>query len=119
MAIGIDYNTFWQLNPKKLEPFIEAFKTKQKQEQEQINIAAWLNGLYIQQAIAACFSKGVKYPEKPFSLDKDESKEIDVKEAAVRFEAIAIMFNQQFRKEGKRGNRQTRGKNRIANKSGE
>lgn len=42
---------------------------KEKEEQiKLLDVAAYYQGLYVQQAIASCFSKKVKYPEKPLSL---------------------------------------------------
>jgi hypothetical protein len=64
----IPYELFWKLNPKKLEPFFEADKIRYKQEQEMLNLTAWLNGLYVTHAIGACFSKNSKYPPQPIDM---------------------------------------------------
>jgi hypothetical protein len=96
LTIGIDYNLFWQLNPKKLEPFVESFKQRQEIKHNENNLAAWLQGIYNSRAIAAVFSKDEKYFEKPIDLNgKDES----AKAAATRFEILAMEFNKKFNKE--------------------
>ena len=58
LSIDIDYTVFWTLSPKKLEPFLESHKMKQTQQ----NKLAWLNGIYVNHAISAAFSKNHKYP---------------------------------------------------------
>ena len=61
LTIGVDYQTFWSLTPKKLTPFVEAFKQKREHATEEFrakaNFAAWLQGVYIARAIAVNFSK--------------------------------------------------------------
>lgn len=61
--IGVSYKDFWELNPKTLEPFIEAFSLRNKYNDSQM----WTLGQYIQLAIASCMSKKAKYPAKPFT----------------------------------------------------
>lgn len=41
-------------------------------EAEKIEYAAWLNGLYIQRAVASVLSKKAKYPKKPFGKEDAE-----------------------------------------------
>lgn len=53
------YDLFWHLNPSKLIPFRKAYEERLEQEER----ARWMNGMYIMQAISACF--GGQYPEKP------------------------------------------------------
>ena len=89
LSIGISYELFWTLNPKKLQPFFEAEKIKQEQKYKDINYTAWLNGMYVASAISACFSKNTKYPEKPYEAKKEEENWTH----AERFGAWAIAFN--------------------------
>ena len=97
MAIGVDYVLFWTLNPKKIEPFIEAHKQKQIFWQEEVNFTAWLNGVYITNAIATCFSENHQYPNMPISLSgKDEGDTVNAQ--AQKFDAFAIQFNENFKK---------------------
>lgn len=42
---------------------------KEKEEQlKMLDVAAFYQGLYVKQAIASCFDKRAKYPQKPLSL---------------------------------------------------
>lgn len=68
LSIGISYELFWTLNPKKLEPFYEAERIKQEEKYKFENHSTWLNGVYMTKAISACFSKNTNYPEKPIDL---------------------------------------------------
>lgn len=63
LMIGVDYDTFWRLNPKSLSPFIKAFTLKYEYDDRK----NWELGLYIKMAVASSFSKDAKYPSKPFS----------------------------------------------------
>jgi len=76
--IGVDYEQFWILNPRKLEPFIKAFSLKQEYDDRM----AWLQGDYIRMAIASSMSKKVKYPKRPRTMDKmsPEEKQRQIKE---------------------------------------
>ena len=56
------------------------------------NFNAWLNGIYIAQAIGSCFSKQAKYPEQPIDFNKKQ----DGKKDATIFEAWTIAFNREF-----------------------
>lgn len=75
------YETFWHLNPKKLEPFRSAYQKKA----DISNYNAWLNGIYVLKAIAACFGNNSKYPSEPYktveSKAKDDDPEINEKQA--------------------------------------
>ena len=68
LSIGIPYDTFWHLNPKKLKAFYKAEELKQKK----IDGYMHLMGQYVLCAISSCFNG--KYPEKPF-LSSEEKKE--------------------------------------------
>lgn len=87
LSIGVDYSTFWTLNPKKLESFITAFKQKTefefKKKKEEINFSAWLSGVYFGEAVSALLSKKSKYPKEPFPLEPktEEGRFIEMKSA--------------------------------------
>ena len=59
--IGIQYELFWTLNPKTLNPFIKAFELKRQYDDEM----AWISGNYIRMAIADSLSKKNLYPPRP------------------------------------------------------
>lgn len=46
----------------------DAYIEQKKQEMKMLDVSAYYNGIYVQQAIASCFSKKAKYPNKPLSL---------------------------------------------------
>lgn len=94
--MGVPYELFWKLNPKKLESFEKAHDLKLKHDNE----SAWLNGFYGAMAIASCLSKKAKYPTKPIDF-KNEQNEIDQEEKnkidSLRFSAWAQVFNEKFK----------------------
>lgn len=62
-----------------------------------VNYEAWLNGLYIRQAVASIFSKNGKYPDKPIESSTDRNpleKEADFK---AKFEVWAKLHNKKFK----------------------
>jgi len=68
--MGVGYDLFWTLNPKSLQPFVEAFTLKQKYD----NVNNWQLGLYIQVAIASVLDKKTNYPKTPFGEEVVEKK---------------------------------------------
>lgn len=104
LLIGVDYQLFWSLNPRKLEPFILAYEKKSKSRLEELNVAAWLNGVYFTQSIGATFGENGKYPEEPIRLFGDTSPKNEkeaVSEADI-FSAYAMTFNKEFRKKNQK-----------------
>lgn len=69
LSIGISYNDFWHMNPRRIKAFEEAHKLKAKMQDEQM----WLMGIYIQSAVSVAVEHNLagrkatsKYIEKPF-----------------------------------------------------
>lgn len=102
LMIGVSYELFWTLDPKSLAPFVKAFALKQKYD----DVCNWQLGIYIQQAIAACFNKSAKYPNKPMLADKSvtppkpetpEQKQQRMKDAFMRH---AMLMNRKLGKDG-------------------
>lgn len=60
-------------------------KEKNDEWKMKVNLTAWLQGAYIQLAVASALSKNVQYPAKPFDLFSDklsgEQRLIDSEEA--------------------------------------
>lgn len=57
------------------------------------NFSAWLNGVYIQNAIASVFSKNCRYPQKPFemtSTDKNSEDKLQSSEEAIKEQSKII-----------------------------
>ena len=88
------YDVFWRLNPRKLEPFQTAAEMDQKAMQNRVNFTAWVNGLYVTHAVAACFSKNSKYPSKPIDLFGTAGKATPQQEAQM-FENFMHQHNAQ------------------------
>lgn len=65
---GIDMRTFGNLNPRIMYAYQDAYIEQKKQDIRLLDVAAFYNGLYVQQAVASCFSKRAKYPKQPLSF---------------------------------------------------
>lgn len=71
MFYGVDYELFWILNPRTLQPFIKAFELKRSYDDGM----AWQNGIYIKMAIASSFDEKCEYPKEPLTHIKKKSPE--------------------------------------------
>lgn len=91
----VPYEVFWTLNPKKLEPFEKAMEMEQDAMQARLNLQGWVTGVYVQHAIASCFSKGAKFPNKPIDFWGKEKKATPEQEASM-FESFMHMHNSQM-----------------------
>jgi len=91
LAIGVDYNLFWELNPKTITPFTNAFSIRQDIEDDN----SWKQGKYIEIAIASVLSGGkTKYPKTPFYKMKNlDQTQDDIKN---KFIAHAKLLNKKF-----------------------
>lgn len=107
MAMGMTYDQFWNGDNDAPRMCRKAYKRIRERADED----AWLHGLYVQQAIEACFSgkkNPFKYPDKPMSIDakQEEEKRKDLTEqnkreqstnkAKALMEIWAVNFNQKF-----------------------
>ena len=101
LQIGVDYALFWRLTPKKLEPFLKAYESRQKEQLEFINIAGWVNGMYAGCSLSAAFGENAQYPEKPVQIfQSEEDVQENTEREAEYFSAYAAMFNKQFEEKG-------------------
>ena len=66
--MGVPYDTFWHLNPSKLKPIEKAYEMKMESVHNRMNLEAWVNGLYVQNAVSSIFGKNNKYPTKPYDI---------------------------------------------------
>lgn len=66
--MGIPVEEFWKLNPKYMYMYQDNFIKEKEAEIKLLDVSAYYNGMYVQRAIASCFNKKVKYPQKPYSL---------------------------------------------------
>lgn len=86
LAVGVPYEVFWHLNPKKLESFYDAYKIKQKMRDEE----AWANNIYTLRAfqvVMAQFGAGLsgkrstaQYFEKPLMGEVSRQRELTEEE---------------------------------------
>lgn len=65
-------NLFWRLNPRRMKPFLKAFEDRKREERDSMNAHAYLIGRYVCDAIATCFAKNHKYPDKPIDMRTPE-----------------------------------------------
>ncbi len=68
LAIGVPYDTFWHLTPKKLKCFYKAYEIKRRLQDEQM----WFMGQYVLSAVSMAVEHNLhgrkarsKYIEKP------------------------------------------------------
>lgn len=75
MSIGVPYNTFFRLNIRTLQPFIDAEKIAFKKKNEEL----WINGLYTHNAVATAVNQNLggkaKYLEKPIDFENANEEE--------------------------------------------
>lgn len=76
------YDVFWHLNPEKLKPFKEAYQKRLEMEE----FARWRNGMYVMQAISACF--GGTYPENPLGLKPENQGNVEEEEELTEEEIV-------------------------------
>lgn len=72
LAMGMTYDEYWNGDPWA----VRAYRTAYKEKREADAFNAWLNGLYVRDAITACFSgkkNKFKYPERPYEIFADSS----------------------------------------------
>lgn len=111
MAMGMSYDEFWNGDNELPRMFREAYKKRAKHDRDRSNMDAWLHGVYVCRAIAACFGgkkNRSKYPDEPIALETDEPeakqapKHEPKKEppastkARQLMEVWAVNFNQRF-----------------------
>ncbi len=77
LYVGLSINEFWYEDPYLLEVYSKSYEMKLKDSAEQwkikTNFKAWLQGVYIQNAVASVLSKNARYPSKPFDISKSGS----------------------------------------------
>lgn len=75
LAIGVPYETFWHLTPKKLKAFYKAYKIKRQMQDEQM----WYMGQYVLTAVSVAVEHNLhgrksksEYVKKPFMREVEE-----------------------------------------------
>ena len=104
MAMGMSYTEFWDGHPFLTVAYRKAYRLKREIENEQ----AWLQGLYVYDAISVCMSnlfkksggKKSNYFEKPvdiFPLTEKQKAEREKAEYAKMQSAMEAMIRKQQR----------------------
>lgn len=94
MAMGVSESQFWEMNPRRLAPYVRADGLRFERE----NTVAWLCGAYVRDAIASCLCRGAKYPEKPVRVtpmserEKEEAAEAERRKALAFFRQLEADF---------------------------
>lgn len=92
--MGCGQREFWYGDPQLLWAYVKAHRMKLQDEtrarREELNLTAWLTGVYAQAAVASVFSKNARYPQKPYDLFSEEEERPLTQEEAVRRNEEAI-----------------------------
>ena len=86
-----------------LVSYLRAHEMKLKEQANEwkikTNFSAWLNGVYIQNAIASVFSKNCRYPQKPFEMTStDENSEDKLKSSEETIKERSKIIHQMINK---------------------
>lgn len=81
LAMGIGYDEFWTLNPRKLRVLVEGYKLKRQIEDEK----AWLLGGYVFEAVSVAMGNAFKKKNQKAKsyfdvVDKQFLKQAETKE---------------------------------------
>lgn len=105
--MGVPYETFWHLNPVKLQLFIKAYQLKRKMQDEQM----WYMGMYVQNAVSVSVEHCLagekaksKYLEKPMMSDLESDLGL-TQEEIDEIELKKMLFNEELwaRQQKKKG----------------
>lgn len=92
LRMEIPVDVFWELNPKYMYMYQDNYIKEKEEQVKLLDVSAFYNGLYVQQAIASCFNKHAKYPKKPYSI-VEKKKPLSGEE---QFKLWAEEFNRRF-----------------------
>ena len=94
LTMGVPYELFWHLNPKKIKAFEEAYKLKRKVEDEQM----WLMGMYVNNAVSVAIDHALngrkaksKYFEKPI-MEQVKDNNPDLMTEEEKLERVKLLF---------------------------
>ena len=130
LAMGMTYEQFWEMDSTLVIPYRKAYQI----QQEQANHLAWLQGMYIYEALCdvapvlnAFAKSGTKvrpYSEKPYEFMKPVKKKdtantnkIRMQNAADHMARIAMLFNNKHKEQEQKVNGQERGEEGVRNKA--
>lgn len=112
LSIGMTYEQFWEQDVELVKFYREAWKLKQEQQ----NYNAWLQGMYVYEAVCDASpifhdfaKKGTKahpYPTKPYERFKsaqeirEEKEQKSDQKAKELMQAWMVNINKKFQKKG-------------------
>ena len=98
LVVGVQYNDFWLMNPKRIKSFVSAYEINRKNRAEEANLRAWLIGIYVAHAVGSLVSSNNKYPEEPMDMfGEGMSPEDRQAQEAELFRAYVAEINKQFK----------------------
>lgn len=94
---------FWDLNPKRLEPWQRNYEFTEQLRRDEQDYMAWLSGQYVLAAIGSAIDgKKSPYPSEPFTVAQrriEHEEQVTANRAAAdKFAAFAMAFNAGFKK---------------------
>lgn len=116
LPLGVKFDEFWALNPRKINILIKAFNEKTKTELKQQNMLMHLQGMYMVDALLATVGnmfrgksqKAFQYPKEPYTFDFDYEEGLEEKDRdiAIKRRDFVTQLNNLFRDmERNHGNR--------------
>jgi len=85
--MGMPAEEFWHGDPSLAAGYREAWRMRMQSAYK----AEWREGLYVANAIAACFGKDSTYPEEPlFTMESPE--EVEARKAMAAMERMKAAF---------------------------
>lgn len=82
--VGCSPNEFWYSSPNLFWMYVKSYQDRKKQDwaewREKVDAESWLQGRYIQFAVASCFPKGPQYPAQPlgvFNVEEDKPMSVE------------------------------------------
>lgn len=90
LVMGMTYELYWDGRPELASLYRKADKIMQQRKNDE----AWLQGAYVQRAVASALNgKKAPYPKKPVSMD---SMSVKQKKAKAQMMAFMERFNKQM-----------------------
>lgn len=74
-ALGISAAAFRHMTPMEVNVHVKGYEKQKKLQVDEANIYAWLIGAYVRIAVASTLDSQVDYPEKPYGLEEEHTKE--------------------------------------------
>lgn len=110
LVMGVPYDLFWHLNPRKLLPFAEAYRRKNQERSNEM----WLMGQYVASALDATVCNAMpftkrkrkgKYFEEPIRVTPktEEEKKLEEEKALQSFLGFAGAFEKEVKKRNNKG----------------